>query len=120
MKLIALLMTVLSAVSAMMPGGVSQWIPIEKNSQMYNQFKGYQPFVEGYAKTRYSSFEPTHYTQQVVAGMNYSIRYMVNTNELIEAQVYQPLMIPGMNSNPQVNSVKSLGKMIMPVAILLL
>ena len=111
MKLIALLMSVLSVASAMMAGGMSGWTKVDKTSGEYQLFKSYQPAVEGYMSTQYSMFEPTHVKQQVVAGMNYEIMYMVNTGDMLQASVYQPLMIPGMNSSPQVNSVKNLGKM---------
>ena len=51
----------------------------------------------------FSQFKATDYSEQVVAGMNYLIKYSVGNGQNIEAKVYVPL--PYMNSVPTVSYV---------------
>eukprot|EP00419_Tripos_fusus_P089966 CAMPEP_0172858904 /NCGR_PEP_ID=MMETSP1075-20121228/68287_1 /TAXON_ID=2916 /ORGANISM="Ceratium fusus, Strain PA161109" /LENGTH=97 /DNA_ID=CAMNT_0013706565 /DNA_START=70 /DNA_END=363 /DNA_ORIENTATION=- len=77
----------------MMCGGNSQAEDV--NDEKKAQFEGYKEIVEAEAGTTYSEFTAVKYTQQVVAGMNYSIKYHVGDGAHIHAKVYVPLPFTG-------------------------
>ena len=43
----------------------------------------------------FDQFEPTHYTQQVVAGMIYHFRILVSDGEALFVRVFEPLPYTG-------------------------
>ena len=51
--------------------------------------------VQTKAGKTYNVFEPVAYTQQVVAGMIYKIRYKVDDDKYLLAKVFKPLPYTG-------------------------
>ena len=111
MKLLALLMSMLAVASAL--GGMSGWQKVVPGGYNYHLFKSYQPAVQSFRGSQFSVFEPVEYQEQVVAGMNYKIRYVVDSqNSMMEVTAFQPLAIPGQNTAVQISQVQPVSKLL--------
>ena len=59
-------------------GGPSEWREVEAGSEEDALFRSWKPMVEEYTNSDgFTTFEPMGYTQQVVAGMNYEVKFSV-------------------------------------------
>ena len=54
-------------------------------------FAGFRDTVQERAGTTYPVFEPVKYTQQVVAGMIFHIKYKVGDDAYVHVRVFKPL-----------------------------
>ena len=82
------------------PGGQSfATTPSDEDIQL---FKGFQAIVEEKAGQKFTQFDPVLSTRQVVAGMNYRIRYEVAPETFVDAKIFVPL-----RNQPQVTDFKS-------------
>ena len=72
-----------------MPGGHSEMrVPDEEHLE---KFHSWRETVEAQAGKTFEHFHAVGYTQQVVAGMVYHVKYHVGGDEHIHAKVFQPL-----------------------------
>ena len=99
------IIAVVSATGASISGGTSELAPINQDSEpsLYNKFRAFKPIIMQKAGHEFSEFTPIAYSQQVVAGMIYTVKYSVGNGETIEAQVFEPL--PYTNDPPTVKWV---------------
>ncbi|CAI2385941.1 unnamed protein product [Moneuplotes crassus] len=67
------------------------------------KISGWKGLVEAKAGTEYASFEPVHYTTQVVAGTNYKAKVKVSDSEYIHILVFEGFS----SAEPTVMSVES-------------
>ena len=52
---------------------------------------GYQSLVQGHLNREFETFEPVHYTTQVVAGTVYQAKVKVGGDEHIHIKIFEPL-----------------------------
>ena len=83
-----------------MAGGHSDARKVDEEHR--TKFSGWKGSVEDKAGRTFAIFEPVSYTQQVVAGMIYHVKYKVADGEWIHARVYQPLPHTGEPAQCQV------------------
>ena len=103
------ILAILAVVSATttMPGGTSDLAPITQDSEpaLFNKFRAFQSIITQKAGKEYADFTPVAYSQQVVAGMIYTVKFSVGNGKSIEAQVFEPL--PYTNDPPEVKWVQN-------------
>ena len=92
-------------IGASSPGSFSELTTLTSNdTTKINLFKSYKNQIGLTMNSEFTTkFEPVSYSQQVVNGMNYKIKYDIGDNKLIVVQVYQPL--PNSNEMPKVMGV---------------
>ena len=61
------------------------------DDEVREEFISYKATIEATAGKTFDSLEPVKYTQQVVAGMNYHIKYRVSDGSHIHVKVFKPL-----------------------------
>ena len=71
-----------------MLGGHSE---VKTDAEGLAKLAEFKELVEGKAGSTFATWEPTHYTTQVVSGTNYTFGVKVGDNEHIIARVYEPL-----------------------------
>ena len=88
LPIVALFVSIVSAA-----GGHSGMMPIEEASEdKLALFRDYQGLIEAETGNQYNEiFEPISFSQQVVAGMNYSILYDIGNGQTLKVDVFQPL-----------------------------
>ena len=93
------------AIGASSPGSFSELTTLTSNdTTKINLFKSYKNQIGLTMNSEFTTkFEPVSYSQQVVNGMNYKIKYDIGDNKFIVVQVYQPL--PNSNEMPKVTGV---------------
>ena len=96
--LVALFATLVSA----QMGAFSQMKKID-DPALVDQFKSYQNVIQDKINREFETFEPKEYSSQVVAGMNYMIKYAIGDDKFITVQMYVPL--PSSNELPKVKYV---------------
>ena len=62
-------------------------VPAAEELQLFTEFKG---MIEAEAGKQFGTFEAVKYTSQVVAGINFQIKYNVGDSH-IHAKVFKPL-----------------------------
>eukprot|EP00592_Proboscia_alata_P013384 CAMPEP_0194387372 /NCGR_PEP_ID=MMETSP0174-20130528/91965_1 /TAXON_ID=216777 /ORGANISM="Proboscia alata, Strain PI-D3" /LENGTH=89 /DNA_ID=CAMNT_0039177491 /DNA_START=12 /DNA_END=281 /DNA_ORIENTATION=+ len=72
----------------------------EPDAEKKAQFEGFKAIVEAKANATYATFVAVKYTQQVVAGMIYQVKYQVGDAEFVHAKVVVPL--PHTGNPPEV------------------
>ena len=83
-----------------MPGGHSESKAVDEEHKA--KFSAWRETVQASAGRTFDMFEPHSYTQQVVAGMIYHVKYQVAENEWVHARVFQPLPHTGEPAQCQV------------------
>ena len=64
---------------------------VKTDAEGLAKIAAWKSHVEGHTGAAYATFEPVHYTQQVVAGMNYKAKIHVGGGSHIHVKFYEPL-----------------------------
>ena len=91
MRYFAIIALFVSATNAL--GGVSRMHPIQDaEPERITMFREFKSLVEAETNEEYTEvFEPISYSQQVVAGMNFSIIYDIGNGRRLKVDAFQPL-----------------------------
>ena len=69
-------------------GGWGDMGPVEAGSEEDALFRSWQGMLEAETNSEFSEFEPQYYSSQVVAGMNYEVKFYVGDGQWLVAEVY--------------------------------
>ena len=92
-----------------LPGGMSDLKDIsEADKQTTGLFESYKPLINEKSNNKYEKLVPVKYSQQVIAGLKYTIIYDIGDDKQIAVTVIQPL--PNTNADPEITSIEDYEK----------